>query len=993
MLDLNKNIFISASAGTGKTTKLKDILVDLILSGIEPKKIVTITFTNAAVEEIKNRVSSEFINSSYNIKDLNISTMHSFFSKILKQNAALLNISPTFDVLDEVRSEFIYKKIAFQVMRKTLANNSFNKLFEIYDFDSLYEMLLKLNNKYTDIKYNLNLSLSDFKKEEEEAEINTFKIKIGLCFVDNINYILNNQSSNEDDKLEIFRKYLADIITKDFVLDKYNVFLNTNSKSDFKKFLSFFKNLDFRNFRTNLGSNKFWENKTVVSEAIGYIRDISKYVNDYKIGEDFVIDSTVGLKYKLIELFKEVYKEYENYKNEKECMDFNDIEIFTLKLFEDNKHLLAYYKQKYLYYLIDEFQDTSFIQSKILSLITPRTIIVGDSKQSIYRFRNADVSVFIDKEKTSDSNLILSKNYRSCNEIINVVNLIFSNLFKDQNNCFDPKYGYLECGVEGSGVVKFFRFSENIEEAYCAVKIIKEGLLKGNKFEDYTLLFNKKKKIAIFEQIFKEESIPYVVLGYSDRDDSIKRFQSIIKIIINPYDNLSFIEVFKLPFFLLSDDAIFKFKDHKYVFDIFNEDLSGYDLSNDDLISINRLKKFLLDINTLKYKLSFTDLIITIMKRSRFIDSISLINPGHEFGFSEAILNLSLMSENSLDNFCKMLENFKYRNNLNVNGCVKLMTIHAAKGLNFPIVILPFLNDDLRGGGTRTDLSISYNGKLGLKLADDYKYIRTPMYNSISEEESLAYIAESKRIFYVAMTRARKELYMLTSGKEKKQSWASWAVTFLDEKLIEDKEQKVDEKNITRIYYRLPELDMDTVVNTKKGKIHINTTMLKDYCQYGEDFLKKRYFKGFGAGILIHKSLEEDDTSYLDSDLKEIVDNFKNTELGKSVFANSNFKVEHDFILNLKNVFLKGRIDRINISEDSIWVIDYKTFVDSSNLDGYKAQIFSYMYYLKKAFKNKEIIGSFIDIVNFKEYRYVLDEEWFLNKIESFYNFITKEFF
>lgn len=446
--------------------------------------------------------------------------------------------------------------------------------------------------------------------------------------------------------------------------------------------------------------------------------------------------------------YYEIYKKYEEKKFYYNALDFDDLIDKVLYLFSKDIETLKFYQEKFEYVFVDEYQDTNNSQYELIKYFSGfhnNITVVGDADQSIYSFRGADISNILNFEKDfKDADVIkLEQNYRSTDKILDTANVLIENNSerKDKNLWTDNKNGskpiYRSTNVES-------------EEAKFVLDNIKELTYQGYDAKDFAILYRTNAQSRSFEEILMKNLINYKVIGglkFYDRKE-IKDLVSYLKIIVNPKDDLALKRIINEPKRGIGNKSIAEIESIA----------SSHEISMLDLIRLDefrslltdRLKKLadkfympLKDIfdNIKKYKI--VDLINEVLNKSGYIKMLetsysvedrSRIDNINEFISSAA----EYEEENPDDTIFDYLENLSLLSDLDKtedkDNSVSLMTMHAAKGLEFPIVFVVGLDEGL------------FPGK-----------------RSIDEGN----VEEERRLFYVGITRAREKLF-LTSSKSRR---------------------------------------------------------------------------------------------------------------------------------------------------------------------------------------------------------------------------------
>lgn len=446
--------------------------------------------------------------------------------------------------------------------------------------------------------------------------------------------------------------------------------------------------------------------------------------------------------------YYEIYKKYEEKKFYYNALDFDDLIDKVLYLFSKDIETLKFYQEKFQYVFVDEYQDTNNSQYELIKYFSGfhnNITVVGDADQSIYSFRGADISNILNFEKDfKDADVIkLEQNYRSTDKILDTANVLIENNSerKDKNLWTDNKNGskpiYRSTNVES-------------EEAKFVLDNIKELTYQGYDAKDFAILYRTNAQSRSFEEILMKNLINYKVIGglkFYDRKE-IKDLVSYLKIIVNPKDDLALKRIINEPKRGIGNKSIADLESISSLHEISMLDLIRLDefrpLLNDRLKKLaDKFYMPLKDIfdNIEKYKI--VDLINEVLDKSGYLKMLetsysvedrSRIDNINEFISSAA----EYEEENPDDTIFDYLENLSLLSDLDKtedkDNSVSLMTMHAAKGLEFPIVFVVGLDEGL------------FPGK-----------------RSIDEGN----VEEERRLFYVGITRAREKLF-LTSSKSRR---------------------------------------------------------------------------------------------------------------------------------------------------------------------------------------------------------------------------------
>ncbi|MFH1026275.1 MAG: UvrD-helicase domain-containing protein [Nitrospirota bacterium] len=465
--------------------------------------------------------------------------------------------------------------------------------------------------------------------------------------------------------------------------------------------------------------------------AKGIVSRIS-FLKSSLIGPEKFLASGDGFGFD--EKLAKVYVRYQDELNRSNALDFDDLIMLTVKLFTDNPKILGRYQQKLSYILVDEFQDTNFAQYYLLKLLASshkNICVVGDDDQSIYKFRGANVSNILNFEHDfPGAKLIkLEQNYRSTQHILNVSGAVISrNLRRQSKKLWTER---------GSGEkVHFCWFRTYEDEARCTAKAIKEYYLKGAyNYRDFAVLYRVNLQSRALEDAMRDEGIPYRILGgisFYQRKE-IKDIIAYMRIAFNRGDNVSFRRIINTPprgigaaiLNRIEQDAK---KKSLSLFDTVKTNLRGDHFTQAVKAKLADFIKMIERVSSAKYK-STADMVRTMYEKSGYAEVLDeervknieeLISSAEGMDIKEFLDRVSLIT--SFDDTCG-------------EECISLMTLHNAKGLEFPVVFIIGIEEGV-----------------------------LPYFKAMKNEEE---IAEERRLFYVGMTRAKDVLWLTGANKRR----------------------------------------------------------------------------------------------------------------------------------------------------------------------------------------------------------------------------------
>ncbi len=429
-------------------------------------------------------------------------------------------------------------------------------------------------------------------------------------------------------------------------------------------------------------------------------------------------------------LTNEIMAAYNNFLKANNLMDFDDLLLNTLKLFKENSNVLDVYASAYPFILVDEFQDTNTVQYELIKLLSVNSIhlcVVGDEDQSIYGWRGAEyrnVSRFI--EDFDDVKIVkLEKNYRSTKEILTVANTVISNNSnRIEKNLYSEK--------EEKGELVIFGALDPGEEAQFVADRVESLIDRGEVLSEIAVLYRANYLSRHFEDVFLKRGIPYKVVGgirfYERRE--IKDIIAYLRLINNPYDNVSFKRVINLPKRGIGEKTLEKLGEYSpslYLsIDLIPESFPKFKIFKSFKETMDSIKSHEFDAN-------FFDM---LLEKIEYIDFLKSEYFGHEL---ESRIENIYEFRNLIKEFLKNKESATLKEFLDSisltsdtdeidDNVVNLMTVHAAKGLEFNNVFIVGLEEGV-----------------------------FPTAQSFS---SIDAIEEERRLMYVAITRAKTNLYL-----------------------------------------------------------------------------------------------------------------------------------------------------------------------------------------------------------------------------------------
>jgi uvrD/REP helicase len=802
----DKNIIISAAAGSGKTRVLVDRVINLMLDEKVPiDKMIIVTFTNKASIEMKDRIrqaledqiendiSNKFLKDQLKLlKHAHIQTLHSFASDMLREYFYYFeNLSPNFSIISENANVILKEEAIDEVFDEEYAKKSPDFHNFIHNFATsrndraAKSIILKTYDKLTS---QIDPIAWLDSKTESPFDFNIFKEIVR----EKIDLILEDISKNKS----IARENNLRVEYEDMLSDDYNL-VNDLNQLIFTDWDLFIEKVNKAKFSTMVRARKGEKDiQAIIKNNRDLYKKELKNINSLVLNTNSHIISEFGKKE--VEVLKEInylskrfIKKYQAKKKDKSYLDFNDIEAEFIKLI-DNEEANQVLRERFSYIFFDEYQDSNEIQNYIIEKLKgeDNLFFVGDVKQSIYGFRRAEPQLFLDKLESYDSDenkdyirINLNENFRTDKDIIDFVNYIFDRLMTKEISGIDYKNG----GHRLNPTKEFDKknpksevhvLDEKLSEENHLVKVIENLIEDGYEYKDIAILLRSGAKSYLYENAFKKAGIPFFndISKVSFGAVEVTFFINMLKLIANPKDDITLLSVIRSDIYKFSEDDIAAIRlDSKYA--KFYEAFENYNKNDDILVKINDFKTA---FNDFSYQLSLMNLYEFgnyifenskfyefLMARDRASDRIANVE-----AFIDLMSDYEANNDNGLYGFLDYVENLSLYQTDNINpardlseneNLVRIMTIHKSKGLEFPVVILADANKRFNNKHLRESVVFDDDLGIGINVADYENKIRLTSLKKdlITEKMTMENKREEMRVLYVALTRAINKLIVV----------------------------------------------------------------------------------------------------------------------------------------------------------------------------------------------------------------------------------------
>ena len=997
------NIIVSAGAGSGKTAVLSERVIDKLKQGIHINELLILTFTKAAASEMKERIRKkikkenlvqelDMIDASY------ITTFDSFALSIVKKYHYLINVSKDVNIIEESVVKIKKEEFLDEIFEEKYRNdNDFKKLisdFCVKDDKEIRNQILNISDKLDmlidKIDYLENYQFSDIDKD-----INSYLI-----------YIKKQVLSLEDIITE-----LSDYIDSEY-LNKLYESINPLLSSVTYDEIKINSNLKLPPLpRGSLDETKKIKDK--LNKKIKSINDLCSYENIDNI-KDTILKTKDYVKV-IIDIILNLTKKINYYKHQNDLYEFTDIALLAIKIVKENPHIALELKNSFKEIMIDEYQDTNDLQEEFIKYISSNNVyMVGDIKQSIYRFRNANPNIFKNKydsysKEIGGIKIDLNKNFRSRKEVLDDINLIFNLIMNDDIGGADylkthqmvfGNNAYINEGATKQDydleILEYENnnnnFSKDEVECFLIANDIKnkidnnyqvfdkdELVLRKARYSDFVILLDRSANFDLFKKIFEYHQIPLNILKEEkmNNDQDIYVLNNLIKFVIKvnnkEYDSdfrYLFISIMRSFIYNEKDDVIFKYFLNKNYYD---SDL----FKKAKEISIDFSPSYV--INEILEKFSFYEKLITIGNiEASLIKVDQIIDMANNLTDYDIIL-----FSNHLDKMIRENYQMKYQINNDLGDAVKIMTIHKSKGLEYHICY--FANMYKSFNIRELNEKFLYSNKYGIVTPYFDEGIGNTIYKTLIKEDYIKEeISEKIRLFYVALTRAKEKMIMVIPYSETnsfnkelvlKNDIKEQYRSFLDiinsiKNRLEKYLIKVDVPNLTKDYnlikennydiFELEKLNVENIIveneeikesNFSKKINEVITKDKKKLLKFGTEFHELLENLDFNKEInLENKFYQEKISNFLKSD---ILKNYQDAKIFK----------EYEFMYIKDDIKYHGIIDLMLEYDDHIDIIDYKL----KNIDDkkYVEQLTGYKNFIESK-SNKKVNLYLYSIIDSK---------------------------
>lgn len=761
--DLDTTLFVEAAAGTGKTTTLVARILSAVSQGrARLGEIVAITFTEKAAGELKLRLrekleetldGDKLAEALSDLERAHITTIHSFCAWILRERPVEAVVDPQFAVADELQRQLLFEESWEEWLEAELAKNPpalREALMRGVELDKLPELAALLVD-HRDRFASTTVS--------EPAPLDIAQVLVELRSSAPVLERCLKHFTERTEKAYLRARTLLDV-------------LPSLERASTDRQIAVLQSLELITPR----AIKHFDGRDAFEE----MRDVVK--NLKSLLEDFNVTADHNLLVALATWLRGFIDHFQTVKHERAILDFDDLLVKARDLVRDNAEVRRDLQRRFKFVLVDEFQDTDPTQTELVLLLGEgapgKLFVVGDPKQSIYGFRRADIEMYASTRQhieRSGKTLTFQQNFRSKSTILDWVNEVFSKiLVKPEQGNYQPEYIPLKprpdlkttkLGVTLLRPNQFLKAPADElrrTEAAAVARYLHQQVAAGAcEWGDVALLFRSFTGVETYSDVLHEHGIPVRVIGgrgYYQRQE-IQTLSSLLSCLDNPADKLNLVATLRSPLFGWSDELVFLISQRTKL-----DYLAA--VPADAPEQARSTFTLLRELHNHRHDFSVPGYIDHVFARARICEAFFASQPDGAQCVANLLKALELARQleglglRSVRAFVRRLhetvlggvEEEPSPASEETDNVVRILTMHKAKGLEFPVVVLA----DLAGRTTDSGAKLLFKSGGGWELR--FAGMRTAGFKEADEEQGKREEAEEIRLLYVAATRAKERL-------------------------------------------------------------------------------------------------------------------------------------------------------------------------------------------------------------------------------------------
>ena len=970
---LGQDVCVVAGPGAGKTRVLIERFCWLVREQqVRPDRVLAVTFTEKATTNIKRRLVEEFQDDSERRRQIErayVSTIHGFCTRLLRENAVAAGVDVEFGVLDEARGRAILREAAGEALDALFEE----KPDEVRRILGALHVSTSAFGRQADLAESLisvyeatrvaGVSVSSLEQDAPTTDVRLADV------VNAVADVLPETAAGATDAQERRHRELAGWLETAGPVDK------TPPSEDHLRVLAAFS--------CNLRGVK-----SPLKDRLAGIRD--ELIPTARV--HLVTELYAPLRTVLIEALARLDTLYRERKRALAALDFSDLEEGALGLLRSRPDVRGRIQARFDYILMDELQDTNPLQWQILDLVRRRDrfFAVGDINQSIYSFRHADPDVFRryrDSLEAAGREIDeLKENHRSRAEILETTQAMTTGLEGVEPRElvavkeFPPADGPV---VEAIVAHDYTTDHAARKEARWIARRIREMQAEvSGQFSRIAVLARKRDSLKLIEEALREHLIPCLVVGGRTLLESreVRDLTQLLAVVANTRDEISLAGVLRSPLAGVHDETLLRLKQGGGLWQTLaaldDRDASG--IAEEDVERLGWLRDLLRRLRSNRDAVSPDRLLACIIDESDYEGGLDARARGNVEKFLALVRDLHQDSPRPLAELLDDLGRLRQAASESeappseASNAVQLMTIHGAKGLEFPVVFLAALHKGTSGGLDPVCYSPGHG--FGVKWRDPatQEGVGDIVYQAAGETLKQKTADEQDRLLYVAMTRAEQRLVLSCSTAPRARG-SEWS-RLLEERLELDH----DGADVLEDAFPPPataveehEELLERPVVTGQHDSAVSVTRLTDFVACPRKYYLAHYL-GFQSaaqasrpvnapssrsaaeiGTQVHQLLAGVDVEDPDPEAVRLVGAFRTSELARRIESARGVEREFDFVMELEDVVLRGQIDVWFSEGDELVLVDYKTDRldpdrETERLEPYALQLRLYALALRK---------------------------------------------
>jgi ATP-dependent helicase/nuclease subunit A len=819
-----RRVIVSAGAGSGKTRVLVERFLRLLEENPEwrVRDIVAVTFTEKAAREMTSRIRKEILSriersasgeerrrwrEHRNAMDSAcIGTIHSLCASILRAHPAEAAIDPAFEVADELDAAPLLDQAIEEAISEAARSDACSSDIEIFahlpsrEVRSALRALIGQGERARSAISCMETLDADSIAAFQREHLSGCRRESARALVRRESWqrdaatVLTLRADDPADKREIVRLQIATLLSglREDVEDERMI----------ETLIEIEHSVDLRG-----GSKRKWPSEDAflsMRDALDGLRSAVRAETLLRLEPNDADALSASAALRLARLCSAAQARFSSLKRRRALVDFNDLEEMTERLLATSDEVCRRYNDAerglIRALMIDEFQDTSPVQKRILWPLAPRSeevFIIGDAKQSIYRFRGADVSVFHDarEEFTSSGGreVGLLACFRAHHRLVSFVNYVFPSIFTVESR-HDTPYQEMKASREAAhsrpaveihfivqgrdaeekldaGKMRQAEarlIARRIEEIIAGDEIISDekGRLRKAAHGDFALLFQASTYFEIYEQALADAGIPYVTTagrGFYDRQEIID-LSNLLGFLASPIDDLRLAAALRSPLFALSDETLLRLRlARRPLWDALRDESLA--IAEDEMDAVAFARRALARLRQIAGRASASDVLLSALEETGYLATLMMLPhvARRAANVEKFVEQARALPRLTLPEIVDRIEDLKFREAregeaaIEESGAVRIMTVHKAKGLEFPIV---WIVDASYAGGRDRDI-VTAHPEFGLAIdvrSEADENVKPAYFEMIKLMENRKEQSEKKRLFYVAATRAQDHL-------------------------------------------------------------------------------------------------------------------------------------------------------------------------------------------------------------------------------------------